>query len=128
MSGARCQWFGTTSCALGLALGLATPVAGQVPLPNDSIPSLDAVVVTADRTTTRLGSSIAAVSVLTAPELARVPQVTLADALRRVPGFALVNFDGLGHDPQVMVRGFYGGGEVEYVVTMVDGKIGRAHV
>jgi iron complex outermembrane receptor protein len=122
MRSARFQWFGTTSCAAALALGLVTPVAGQRPLPHDSIPNLDAVVVTADRTTTRLASSIAAVSVLTAPELARVPHVTLADALRQVPGFALVNFDGLGHDAQVMVRGFYGGGEAEYVVTMIDGK------
>ena len=105
-------------CALAL-LALASPLAGQRP---DSVVALDPLVVTADRADTPLTSSIASVSVLTAEQLARVPHLTLADALRQVPGFALVDLDGLGHDPQIMVRGFYGGGEAEYVVVMVDGR------
>jgi outer membrane receptor protein involved in Fe transport len=103
-------------------LTLAAPALAQRPLTRDSVVTLDALVVTADRAATPLASSIAAVSVLTSAQLARVPQVTLADALRQVPGFAVVDFDGLGHDPQLMVRGFYGGGEAEYMVVMLDGK------
>jgi iron complex outermembrane recepter protein len=79
-------------------------------------------VVTADRAETPLAASVAAVSRLTAPQLARTPRLTLADALRYVPGFAVVSFDGLGYEPQLMTRGFYGGGEAEYVVVLVDGK------
>lgn len=111
----------TTSCTVAL-LAVATSAGGQEPVPEDSVLELDPVVVTAARSSTPLTSSIASVSLLTAPRLARVPQVTLAEALRQIPGFAVVGFDGLGYDPQIMVRGFYGGGEAEYVVVLVDGK------
>lgn len=83
--------------------------------------TLDEVVVTAARAETPLGVSAAAVSRVGAQELDRLPMATIADALRLVPGFALVDFDGLGLDPQPMVRGFYGGGEAEYVVVMLNG-------
>ena len=80
------------------------------------------VVTTAERSPSLLGASVAAVTRLPALELARVPHATLADLLRYTPGFSLVDFDGLGFDPQLMVRGFYGGGEAEYVIVMVDGR------
>ena len=82
---------------------------------------LEEVVVTASRAETRLGASAAAVSRVGGAELDRLPMMTVADALRLVPGFTLVDFDGLGFDPQPMVRGFYGGGEAEYVVVMLNG-------
>ncbi len=88
----------------------------------DSVVSLDPLVVTAGRESTTLSSSTASVSVIPAEQLEDVPLRTLADALRLVPGFTLVDTDGLGRDPQVMARGFYGGGEAEYVVVMVDGR------
>lgn len=84
--------------------------------------TLAPVIVTAERTRTSLATASSAVTRLSASELARFPQATMADVLRLVPGFALVDFDGIGNDPQVMVRGFYGGGEAEYVVVLVDGK------
>lgn len=83
---------------------------------------LDPVVVTAERAASGLASSVSAVTRLSRAALARMPQATLADVLRLAPGFVLVDFDGLGFDPQVMVRGFYGGGEAEYVVVQVDGR------
>lgn len=127
MSTAGLRSLATTSCAAALlaavtSVASAASVAGQEPVPEDSVLGLDPLVVTAARSSTPLASSIASVSVLSASQIARAPQVTLADALRQIPGFALVGFDGLGYDPQVMVRGFYGGGEVEYVVVLVDGK------
>ena len=67
--------------------------------------------------------SVAAVTRLTAADLARIPAATVADVLRRIPGVAVVDFDGLGRDPQLMVRGFYGGGEADYVLVMVDGRV-----
>jgi iron complex outermembrane recepter protein len=71
---------------------------------------------------TPIAASVAAVSVVTADRIASLPNATLADALRLVPGFALLDLHGLGYDPQITVRGFYGGGEAEYVVVLVDGK------
>jgi outer membrane receptor protein involved in Fe transport len=108
-------------CVAGLICG-APALAQQQPPPPDTVTSLQALVVIADRAETPLAASVAAVSRLTAHQLARIPHHTLADALRTLPGFATVDFDGLGYDPQLMVRGFYGGGEAEYVVVMVDGR------
>lgn len=84
--------------------------------------ALEPVMVTAERSEIPLAVSTSAVSHLTREELARFPRTTLADVLRQVPGVAIVDFDGHGHAPQVIVRGFYGGGEAEYVVVLVDGK------
>lgn len=105
-----------------LILSLATPLAAQRPAPPDTVTRLQAIVVTADRVEAPLAGSVAAVSVLQRPQLASVPHTTLTDALRQVPGIALVDLDGLGYDPQLMVRGFYGGGEAEYVLVLLDGK------
>lgn len=103
-------------------LALASRAVAQG-APRDTIPRrLDPVVVTAERTPSVLASSVAAVTRIGAAELARLPRATLADILRLAPGFTLVDFDGLGFDPQVMVRGFYGGGEAEYVIVQVDGR------
>lgn len=100
---------------------LATLLAG--PIPAQEPPSLGAVVVVAERAPTPMNLSTAAVTRLTSVDLSRFPNATLADVLRRVPGFAVVDFDGSGRDPQLMVRGFYGGGEAEYVLVIVDGRV-----
>src|SRR5687768_99884 len=105
----------------GLVLAVAAETHAQRPLPADTF-SLDPVVVTAERARTPLASSVVAISRIGADALERFPRVTVADALRQIPGFALVNFDGLDGDPQIMVRGFYGAGEAEYMVVLVDGK------
>ena len=110
------------ACAAVLAARAGPALAQQRPALPDTVVSLDALVVTADRAQTPLAVSVAAVSRLSAAQLARIPHLTLADALRQLPGFSVVSFDGLGYDPQLMVRGFYGGGEAEYVVVMVDGR------
>jgi outer membrane cobalamin receptor len=102
--------------ALLLAVAAGLLRAQEVPQ------TLGAVVVIAERAATPMNRSTAAVTRLTAADLARLPHATVADVLRRVPGFAVVEFDGLGRDPQLMARGFYGGGEAEYVVVMVDGR------
>lgn len=84
--------------------------------------TLEPIVVTAERASAGLTTSTAAVTRISAAELSRLPRATLADLLRLAPGITLVDFDGLGFDPQLMVRGFYGGGEAEYVVVLVDGR------
>jgi iron complex outermembrane receptor protein len=84
--------------------------------------ALAPTVVTAERSATPLATTTAAVSVVTGAELRRAPVRTLADALQRVPGLAFLDLDGLGLNPVPTVRGFYGGGEAEYVVLLLDGK------
>jgi outer membrane receptor protein involved in Fe transport len=111
---------------------LAVAIAGPPPLlsqrDSGGATVLDTVLVTAERVPTALGAVSAAVTRIGAAQLARLPNATFADLLRLAPGFALVDFDGLGHDPQLMVRGFYGGGEAEYVVVMLDGRpVGQLH-
>lgn len=83
---------------------------------------IDPVVVTAERTRAPLVTSTAAVSVISGQELRRLPLLSVADALQTVPGLAFLDFDGLGLDPKLTVRGFYGGGEAEYVVVLWNGR------
>lgn len=83
---------------------------------------LNPVVVIAERTQAPLSASTASVSRISPAQIARTPHATIADLLKQVPGFSIVSADGLGYDPQLIVRGFYGGGEAEYVVVMVDGR------
>jgi outer membrane receptor protein involved in Fe transport len=112
--------------AAGLVVVVGSATTGQTPSRPASDTSraalLNAIVVTAERGASSVGSSVSAVTRVSSAELARMPSATLADVLRTVPGFAVIDFDGLGFDPQIMVRGFYGGGEAEYVVVLVDGK------
>ena len=89
----------------------------------DTTQTLGAIVIVAERAATSLNRSTAAVTRITAPDLARLPYTTVADVLKHVPGFAVVDFDGSGRDAQLMVRGFYGGGEADYVLVMVDGRV-----
>jgi outer membrane receptor protein involved in Fe transport len=83
---------------------------------------LDELVVIADRAPTPIAATIGAVTRLDARALRVTRFAGAAEALRMVPGFALVDRDGSGLDPQPIVRGFYGGGEAEYVVVLLDGK------
>ncbi len=64
----------------------------------------------------------ASVARLTADEIGGMPHTTILDLLRLMPGFSQVDGDGSGTAGQVRVRGFYGGGEAEYVVVLVDGR------
>ena len=89
---------------------------------SDQIYQLEETVVTAERIVNPLFESTAAVSVRTASEIAVLPLKNLSDVLGTLPGVAFLNRDGLGRDPLATLRGFYGGGEAEYLLVMIDGK------
>jgi outer membrane receptor protein involved in Fe transport len=108
--------------AAALAACLAAPASAQQTADTTRVVGLDAVVVTADRAPAPLATSTAAVSVLHGEDLRRLPVRSLGDALRMVPGFSVIDFEGGGEDPRLTVRGFYGAGEAEYVTVLVDGK------
>jgi len=84
--------------------------------------SLDPIVITAERTASTLSSSTVGVSVLSARELSALPNRNAASLLGFVPGLSFLDFNGLGIAPQSVTRGFYGGGEAEYVIVMLNGK------
>ena len=82
---------------------------------------LDATVVVAHRIGTDLRASTAAVSVITRADLDRTQARTLPDALRFIPGLRFTSLDGSGSLPVASARGFFGGGENEYVLLLIDG-------
>ena len=82
---------------------------------------LETVVVTAERRSAPLASSAAAVTRLSAADLRRLPVTTVAGALALVPGMVVLHSDALGDAPRLAIRGFYGGGETEYVTVLLDG-------
>ena len=89
---------------------------------SDRFYRLNEVVVSSELTKNSLFDSTAAVSVLTSSQIESLPLKNLADALGILPGIAFFNRDGLGRDPIASLRGFYGGGEAEYLLVLVDGR------
>jgi len=106
-----------------LMLSLAPAARAQTGEQADSarVHRLDALVVTAERAAISISQATNAVSVLSARELRLRPVRTLAEALQQAPGLLFLDFDGSGTDPQLVTRGFYGGGEAEYVAVLLDG-------
>jgi outer membrane cobalamin receptor len=90
---------------------------------TDTLPTfnVETVVVTADRQENKIANTTSSVSVINSDELRRLPIAKLSDAISCLPGFFVVNKDGLGRDPIVTSRGFYGGGEAEYLLVLLDG-------
>ncbi len=83
--------------------------------------SLDPITVTAERTESALRLSTGSVSVLEARQIEQLPARSMVEALSVVPGILFLDNDGMGWNPQLVTRGFYGGGEAEYAVVLVDG-------
>lgn len=114
-------------CALEAVLLSAlclTASAQDIPARRDTLPlyTMEAIVVTADRIENRIANTTSAVSFLSSSDMARLPIQKFSDVFRTLPGFFVVDRDGLGRDPIVNARGFYGGGEAEYLLVLVDGK------
>jgi iron complex outermembrane recepter protein len=79
------------------------------------------VVVTAERGAEPRAETPAAVSVLTRDDVRLLPAESLAGLLDHMPGFQVLFGSGSGIVPMVSARGFFGGGEAEYVQLLVDG-------
>ena len=83
--------------------------------------TLDPMVVTASRVDAPLTTSAAAVTRVSGDALRKLPVRNIADALQFVPGMLVLQGDGLGQAPRLVVRGFYGGGETDYATVLIDG-------
>jgi len=84
--------------------------------------TVETVVITADRFESKVSNATAGVSVLRAEQIQQLPLSKFTDTFQYLPGFFLVDKDGRGRDPIISSRGFYGGGEAEYLVVLVDGQ------
>lgn len=104
---------------------LAALLYGLFPGPQQSAsnppPVREDVVVTAERSLEPRESVPAAVSVLTREDIERLPAENLAELLRFLPGFHVHFAAAVGGAPMVSARGFFGGGEAEYVQLLIDG-------
>ncbi len=111
--------------AMGTLLLLLLVTAGETAQPPGALPVRpglhEEVIVTAERAPTPLADTPAAVSVLTRSDLASRPADNLAELLETLPGLHMVLGGDAASGPILSARGFFGGGEVEYVLLLVDG-------
>ena len=82
---------------------------------------LEEIIVVGDRSESLLKKSTTPSGVITALELSTLPLNNLVDAISYLPGITFVNQDASGYMPMAIVRGFYGGGEAEYLLLNIDG-------
>src|ERR1051325_6990710 len=94
---------------------LATTAAAQVP------PMKSTIIVTAAREEQPRDQAAAAVTLLTHDDIAKLPAASLSEVLAFVPGVTMMFESGASGVPVITARGFFGGGEVEYVKLLVDG-------
>jgi outer membrane receptor protein involved in Fe transport len=85
------------------------------------VPQLDTVVVTPSRSATSIRTSAVAVSSVPGSLIRALPFRSVGDALSVVPGIAVIDASSLGGDPRIIARGFYGGGDTDYVPAEIDG-------
>ena len=88
---------------------------------SSGITQLDTVVITPDRSATSVRSSTVAVTSLPSFWIRALPFRSVGDALAIVPGIAVVDASSIGGNPRIIARGFYGGGETDYLAAQIDG-------
>jgi vitamin B12 transporter len=88
----------------------------QIPV-NDSVYEIPALVVTAERTPLPAGNVTSSVTVLQGDELRARGVRNIADALREVPGAAVVSSGSFGGQTSL----FFRGGESDYTKVLIDG-------
>ena len=98
------------------------PQAPPAPSPTPAAKVHEEMVVTAERGAEPRAEIPASVSILTREEIARVPARDLAELLEFLPGFHALFRESFGGPPPIVTsRGFFGGGEAEYVQLRIDG-------
>lgn len=83
--------------------------------------TLDTVVVTPDRSGTTIRASSVSITAIPRAWIQALPLRSTADALAISPGIAVIDANSIGGSPRVIVRGFYGGGETDYLPAEIDG-------
>ena len=103
-----------------LFVAAAAPLGAQTP--SDTTPVVkQEIVVTAAREEQPRDQASAAVTVISEEEIRQLPAESLSELLAFVPGLTMMFDSGASGVPMITSRGFFGGGEVEYVKLIVDG-------
>ena len=108
-------------CALSPSASLAQTQSSGSARDTLRVPQLDTVVVTPERSATTVRTSTVAVSVLPGSLIRLLPVRAVSAALVVAPGVAVIDANSTGGSPRVIVRGFYGGGETDYLPALIDG-------
>lgn len=106
-----------------LSIFCSSLMAQQTNTEKDSLRQItvDEVVITANRYNNKILNTGASVEVIRAGEINNLPIRNFSDVLGFVPGLYMASTDGMGLNPQISLRGFYGGGEAEYLTVLIDG-------
>ncbi len=99
-----------------LIAAVSASAAGQTPPPVKQ-----EIVVTAAREEQPRDQACAAVTVLNRQAIERLPAESLSEVLAFVPGVTMMFDSSASGVPMITSRGFFGGGEVEYMKLIVDG-------
>lgn len=102
------------SCVAGIS-AWASAIADDKPVLKSEI------VVTPERGAEPRDEVPASVTTLTKEQLDAAPATTVAEAICLVPGMTMFYSGDAAGPPMVTARGFFGGGDVEYVKLLVDG-------
>ena len=96
-------------------------VAQTIP-PPPAVPVFQTeILVTAERGTAPRDESAGAAAVLTRADIGRIPGHGLPALIAFLPGFHVLFGADFAGTPMMQSRGFFGGGEAEYVQLLVDG-------
>jgi vitamin B12 transporter len=105
------------SASHAAAVALASSIAAAVGAQQTDTARVPAMIVTATRVPVTIDNSPSSVTVLSGEALEREGVQYVADALRRVPGVAIVQTGSFGGNTSLFLRG----GESKYVKVLVDG-------
>jgi vitamin B12 transporter len=111
---------GRSPLLLFVVITAASSLGAQTP-PDPTPVVKQEIVVTAAREEQPRDQASAAVTVITQKEIEQLPAESLSELLAFVPGLTMMFDSGTSGVPMITSRGFFGGGEVEYVKLIVDG-------
>lgn len=113
------------AAAAGGVAAAQQPPAATAPAAQQQVPPTPTfqtqVVVTPERGADDRERLPVSTAVLTRGQLELRPATTLADAVQMLPGFQILSTSASGFAPSSIARGFFGGGEAEYVKVLLDG-------
>ncbi len=107
--------------ALACTMTLHAQEQSAEPTPQPAARFAMEIVVTPERGETPRTLVPAAIVAIDAPALTRIPAQDLSEVISTLPGVAVARAQFAAGRPIVSARGFFGGGEAEYVGLLVDG-------
>jgi outer membrane receptor protein involved in Fe transport len=109
-------------CDARVCAQATSPVPPALPSGTPSTPTFRTeIVVTPERSAEDRARLPVSTALLTRMQIDQLPATSLADVMQALPGFHMLLGADSGLPPAPLARGFFGGGEAEYVKLLVDG-------